>query len=506
MQALTQPEIALVLRRLTPLERSQLDREVTEARAAAPPVSPYKWDPTGWAAASGVELWSKQREILDALREHRLVAVHSAHATGKSFCASIAVLWWIATRTPGKARAFTTAPTFPQVRQILWTEIGRTHARISAPGRTNSTELIVKLPTGGDFLAAWGRKPADHDVAAFQGIHDDEGVLVIGDEAAGLHASIISDLEKNLTGAEDRMLLIGNPDDSTSMHARICRGEIPLWHVIHVDGLESPKFTGEAVSPSVAKGLLSPEWVDGQRERYGADSPIFQSRVRGLFPEEDSQAVVSLALLAMARTPKPDPASSPRVLGVDVAAGGDWTVAQLRIGMTAGRSWRFRTKSPERTAEDLLAIVQETDADRVVIDSIGVGWGIAGALELLASRGEHHAMVVKVNVAEASDRLDPGTKKPLFPNLRSELWWRARELCEARVGEGGWDLSAVSQDAADQLAWPRWSLDPKGRIRVEAKEDTVARQGHSPDDADALNLAFFESSRAPKRRTLIYRP
>ena len=37
---------------------------------------------------------------------------------------------------------------------------------------------------------------------------------------------------------------------------------------------------------------------------------------------------------------------------------------------------------------------------------------------------------------------------------------------------------------------PMWRLDSQGRRVVEAKADTKRRIGRSPDDADALNLAF----------------
>ena len=37
---------------------------------------------------------------------------------------------------------------------------------------------------------------------------------------------------------------------------------------------------------------------------------------------------------------------------------------------------------------------------------------------------------------------------------------------------------------------PKWEPDPAGRIKVEPKDETKERLGRSPDDADALLLAF----------------
>jgi hypothetical protein len=85
-------------------------------------------------------------------------------------------------------------------------------------------------------------------------------------------------------------------------------------------------------------------------------------------------------------------------------------------------------------------------------------------------------------------------------NLRAELWWElGRGLSESQ----GWDLSAM--DNADttvaQLLEPRWDVDPKGRIRVEPKDEIRKRLGRSPDNADALLLAFY-SAGVPRMRWL----
>lgn len=447
------------------------------------PAAVHRWKPVEWAESRGLSLWSAQRRILEAIAAHRNVAVHSHHAAGKTFTAALAVSWWIDSRTPGKARAFTTAPTFFQVRSLLWTEMGRLHGQLGLKGRCNQTELVVPDPSGRDFLAAWGRKPSDHDKAAFQGVHDEEGVLAVADEACGIPASILEDLEKNLTGPDDRMLLIGNPDDPTSLFARICRGEIPGWHVIHLDAYVSPNWTGEQVPPAVARSLISKEWAAAQATKYGDQSPTYLARVRGMFPAESSDAVIPLSFLARVRDPADGNPDKPRVLGVDVGATGDRTKATLRVGMAVAETHTpARTSDSAQLVNDLVDIITSTQAEEVRIDSIGIGWGVAGALAQARADGRHHAVVSKVNVAERAH--DPGR----FVNRRSELWWLARERCES----GDWDLSAATGDALEQLSWPKWDRDPRGRIRVERKEDTISRHGHSPDDADSVLLCWAD--------------
>ena len=39
---------------------------------------------------------------------------------------------------------------------------------------------------------------------------------------------------------------------------------------------------------------------------------------------------------------------------------------------------------------------------------------------------------------------------------------------------------------------PAWDLDAQGRRKLEPKDKTKEKIGRSPDDADAMNLAYYE--------------
>ena len=69
------------------------------------------------------DLWEKQREVFAALPDHRRVAVKSGNGLGKGYCAAVAVLWFIHCHSP--AIVLSTAPTFRQVRHVLWRQIRR---------------------------------------------------------------------------------------------------------------------------------------------------------------------------------------------------------------------------------------------------------------------------------------------------------------------------------------------------------------------------------------------
>ena len=135
-------------------------------------------DPVTWVGEIlGETLWSKQAEIARSVRDNRRTAVQSCHDVGKSFVASRIVAWWIAAHPPGEAFVVTSAPTFQQVRAILWREINKAHAKGNLIGDTTETEWKINKE-----LVGFGRKPSDYSMTAFQGIHA-RYVLVVLDEA-----------------------------------------------------------------------------------------------------------------------------------------------------------------------------------------------------------------------------------------------------------------------------------------------------------------------------------
>lgn len=438
----------------------------------------YGADPVGFITTClGDHLWSKQREIAEAVSAHRRVAVHSAHATGKSFLAARLVAWWLDTHPPGEAFVVTTAPTGAQVRAILWREIRRAHAAGNLKGHTNQTEWWIS-----DEMVAFGRKPADYEPSAFQGIHA-RYVLVVIDEAAGVPESIFVAANSLAANEHSRILAIGNPDDPLSHFARVCRPGSD-WRVIHVDGLQTPNFTGEEIPERLRDLLISPTYVEELKRDVGEDSPIYVSKILGLFPEDATEGVIPLSAIRKAQAEREwTPAQMlPVELGFDVGAGGDEAVIRERRGVKTGSVRRFRTSDPMELVGHAVEMIRATGASRIKVDVIGIGWAVAGRLKELRAEGVHAAEVVAVNVGESS------TRPERFPKLRDQLWWEVgREL----IMSGAVDLIDLDDVTIAQLIAPTWKPDSAGRVKVEPKADTRKRLRRSPDDADAWLLAYY---------------
>src|SRR5262249_33961738 len=61
---------------------------------------------------------------------------------------------------------------------------------------------------------------------------------------------------------------------------------------------------------------------------------------------------------------------------------------------------------------------------------------------------------------------------------------------------GGLDRGTLRR-LKQQLTAPAWEMDAAGRRKVEPKEKTKEMIGRSPDDADAMNLAYLEGMSLP---------
>ncbi|MBC8281811.1 MAG: hypothetical protein H8E48_13585, partial [Chloroflexi bacterium] len=336
----------------------------------------------------GVELWAKQKEVLNSLVKHRRVAVKSGNGLGKGFCAAVALLWFMHTHQES-AIALSTAPTFRQVRHILWRQVHRLH-------RPNSQVLGGKmLDTRWEFeddRYAMGLSAENAD--QFQGFHS-PNMLIVVDEAEGVSDEIYEAIEAVMTAADPLLLLIGNPTTVTGAFRRAFYEERQLYHNITISALDSPNVkAGKTLVP----GLTSAKWVEERRETWGEDNPIFKARVLGQFPDQAEDTLISLsdveaAAQRWAETKVENEAENELsddntktteevILAVDVARfGSDRSVILRRKGNRVMEIRTFRDMDTMQLAGWVASAIRETNPQRVCVDEIGVGAGVVDRLK-----------------------------------------------------------------------------------------------------------------------------
>jgi len=382
----------------------------------------------------------------------------------------------------------TLAPTAPQVRAVIWRELKRVHRSGQLPGRVLTTDW--KLDDG--ELIAMGRSPKDTDPTSIQGIHA-KYVLIILDEATGIGKPLWDAVSSLAANEYSRILAIGNPDDPSTEFHEVCKPGSG-WEVIPISAFETPNFTQEPVPDFLRPLLVSPTWVEERKRRWGESSPVYQSKVLGKFPEQASDGLFMLSDITKAAARELTPGDDINELGVDVARyGTDFTVVYHRRGPVARRVMKVNGRDTMEIAGSILRLVNELGVKRVKIDDIGLGGGVTDRLKELANEygsdglRRMKAEVVPINVGSRPNDEDGDEK---FVNLRADLHWMLRE----RLQDGLIDLDPDDMDVQAQMADIKYKVKSTGQILVESKDDIKKRGRGSPDDLDALILAFAPGS------------
>lgn len=490
-------------------------------------------DPCAWAEEKLKDtLWSGQRRILESVRDFRKTAAPTCHEIGKSYSAGIVTGWWLDVHKPGEAFVVTTAPTNPQVRVILWKEIGRVRERGGLNGRVNQIEWKMQVGDREETVAM-GRKPNDYSPTAFQGIHA-PFVLVIVDEANGVRGVLWDALDSLMANDQSKILAIGNPDDPTGEFFEHCRPGSG-WNVVHISAFDSPNFTGEEMPDKVLQQLIGRTYVEEKRKKWAprwtwtpdasrcvppADGkledthPFWQSKVLGQFPvQAQAGSLIPLSWIREAQE-RVLPPVGPSELGLDVGASeaGDPSCLGHRHGPVFRVLYEERQPDTMKTTGRLLKYLADPlyAAAHAKVDYIGVGRGVVDRAR------EQNLPVYPIQVGEAStvlgckvckhewDRVVLLQQKkasahekcpqcgsdliaPVFANLLSQLWWAVREIFE----HAAIDIDESDEELAEQLLMLRWEPNSKGQTKVFYAE------GPSPNRADSLMITFAPEPPTP---------
>lgn len=422
---------------------------------------------------SDKRLWDKQEEILWSVRNNKRTVVTSGNTTGKSFIAADTGMDWLQTNYP--ARVVTTAPTFSQVEGILWKEIRNYYHQAKFPigGRMLQTSLHFR-----DNWFAEGISTTD--VGRFQGRHN-ENLLVILDEASGVSKEIWDAAEAlHYT----RILAIGNPLDDSGPFFEAANSQ--HWHHI---GISCEDCVAWQKANGKIPGLVTQEWIDEQYQMFGRNSPWCQVHVRGEFPEQASDTLISRKWVddARKRTPaeiEETEEDSTRLVGCDVATkhGENETVIGYRYGHVLKDLKGYFRKGTLDNIANLSLSYSKNKAEFVVVDADGVGDNYQELLE------DRHVTTLEFHGGHGYKAMD----QQKFKNLRTQFY----RLVALKFEKGLYSLSEIGEKEFEILKNQLCSIklkspDPLGRLQIESKDDMQARGIKSPDYADTFMMMEY---------------
>lgn len=470
----------------------------------------WKDDPVGFATTIlGVELWSRQIEILESICNHRHTAVIGGRKIGKDFVVGVAVLWWFATFPD--ARGILLAVTGDQIEDVLWREIKKLHhnsgrclACKKADPRDRRTcahsipldgvlndraETGLRSDKPGDLREIVGMTAKQAESAA--GLSGTR-VLFVQDEASGQNDDINNAILGNMASDQCRRVIISNGTRNEGFFWQAFHepSDAKVHNTFQVSSLESPNIVhGREIFP----GLAGTVWIAEMKRIWGEDSAEYAIHVLGKFAENETLRVISYHDIQLSKArwkTTATPAGERLYIGLDVAGegeDGDETVYVLRRGLKMLAMFTFRGLSVEDHLAHAIGFAKANrlpreDVPIITVDREGpIGYRVWIALDAYADAHPKEFIVAGVRASsEAIEKIN-------YWKRRDELWASCREW----IRRGGAILTEPKLEA--ELHKPQWIQDPSnGRKKITEKKLLRKVLKRSPDRADALCLAVWE--------------
>jgi len=475
----------------------------------------------------GRSQWSKQAEITADVFKYPVVAVKSCNAAGKSDLASDVALTFLMCKP--NSIVITTAPTWRQVKDVIWRYIRTKHAK--APIKLSAAQCNqVGLDLNEEWFAVG---LSTKDAEKFFGYHADD-ILVIVDEASGVEEEIWTGVDAVTPNLNAHVLAIGNPTNPDGRFYKMFQDPLVRKHTITV--FDTPNFTANGITnveqlvsyftapedqdpilyaveqqkklKSPIPALISPIRVFQRYTQWGPEHPMWEALIMAQFPSQASTALFPLGLILKSvevwrqiKQAEKDKSLAKEILkrpewnikqgdlwsyGVDVARFGDDTtvLAPSRGGMVEKMiSWAKVDTSI--TTEKIMNKISEHDFWATIrVDDIGVGGGVSDQLNkyLRDDPQKYHFKVHRINASA-------GTSNPeKWYNLRTEMFDKLADMFinhEIAIPD---DDELVAELATIRVKY----VGKDNQIKqVEAKAAIKDRLKRSPDKADALAMSMF---------------
>ncbi len=442
--------------------------------------------------------WQKQVAI--DLRDNPRVSVKSGQGVGKTGVEAALLLWFLTCFD--YPRIVATAPTKQQLHDVLWAEIDK--------WMNNSPLLPALLRWTKTYVYMVGYEKRSFAVARtatkpenMQGFHADD-MLFIVDEASGVADPIMEAITGTLSGANNKLLMMGNPTRTLGTFYDSHTADRGLYKCHTVNAELSARTNKEN--------------IEAMKRKYGADSNVVRVRVYGEFPEQEDDVFIPISWLEAScsteisdRTAKAlgeyrDESGNllPRdisgvdhiSIGCDVARfGDDKTCIGYRINEVVRIFKKYNGQDTTWTASNIAILYRELrlkfrykEPIAVKVDDGGVGGGVVDQLRTF--KRENPAVygdmvIMPINFGQP-------LKHKYYADSTTYMMGIVKDLIAPYDDSGNPHEPEIilpnDNDLIGQLSCRKYSFVNNARQKVESKKDMKDRGLRSPDEADCVLL------------------
>src|SRR3990167_2819430 len=430
----------------------------------------FTWQQTITLTAYNRGLWTFGLDAYDLAR--RWITVRSGHGTGKTGTEAVIALHFLVC-LPG-AQIGMTANTEQQVQDIFLKEFSIWKRKLpqDIQNSINQTNDHIRIDDSEDWFlraqVARAEKPE-----ALAGLHG-KYVLIIVDEASGVHDKVFEVMKGALTGEYYIVIYCSNP---TRNEGEFFESHKPgsRYTKLHFSSRESP--------------IVKEGFIEGMEADYpgigGQPSDKVLIRVDGEFAGtaimDDKGWIPLFANVRINMEPEKGQIINRGIISLDPAGGGkDRSIATIRDSVYMKEVLNEQTSEPKDLARKLEVIrdAYNCTSNDIGIEAFGIGAKVVG--EVSVKLGEHVTGIL-------TDKPREGTEDE-FDSYKMELAWKFRAWLIA----GGIIVTNNAAAWLKELEKIKYKRTKQGTMKLMPKPMFKKEFGFSPDRFDSAIHSFFK--------------
>jgi hypothetical protein len=499
----------------------------------------YQDNPVGFCEdVFGEKYTDDVKAMMESVKDNVITIAKSANATGKTHGAARVAAWFFSVNKDSQVYT-AAAPPEDNLKRLLWGELGTLIAKQNKVFSSYKSNVLNLERNPRSFLTGVTIPTSGTEAerqAKFSGKHAPY-LLFIVDEGDAVPDEVYRGIESCMSGGHVRLLIMFNPRAesgpvyrmerdglanivslSAFNHPNVISGENLILGAVDRDTTARrtnqwcrklqegetvdeecfvlPEFLVGVVAKD-QKGKEYPPLLDGW---YKITDPAFSYMVLGRYPAQAVNQLISKEWTAAARARwdlyvakfgEVPPRGSTGIMGLDCAEfGNDMTYCCFRYGGWVDRLVGWGGVDMLETGDRASVEYHKRPLDRVAVDAIGVGAGVAPHMRRL--RCNAHGIKVSESVTETTEMGDFGIK-------RDQLLWALREWLKTDEGS----MLPPDDDLLEEIHTVTYEIK-NGKIKVMSTDTMKELLHRSPDRL--MSLAMTHAQIKDQAQPYIHKP